>query len=308
MSFVALKVMKSFQEIIFAFGHQNEYSFVFHRNTNLYNRRASKIASSVNSLFTAIYTSQWPIWFSNHQQLDIPIYCSSTYVFPLDENIKKYFLWRQTFITAVSNQEFKNKKELADLEQRNVNQRPIGTTLMRKIVKFTSQSKSRTYIIPFAVDFNRENVWQMHTELLSHGKPELFQLFEVISTQLLNKFENVKHGKHATDLDLYEFWLEYQDMIDEEYKCERLKTPLLNTNDNAINLNEFEVEDVIKPNEWIVIRIDGKGFHKFSEKHKFVKPNDADGKRISFNHYFEQTSLMCVPFLYSIKFNEFCCY
>lgn len=36
----------------------------------------------------------------------------------------------------------------------------------------------------------------------------------------------------------------------------------------------FETDDKCLPNTWIVVRIDGKGFHKFSEKHEFAKPND----------------------------------
>ena len=28
------------------------------------------------------------------------------------------------------------------------------------------------------------------------------------------------------------------------------------------------------PNCWIVVRLDGKGFHKFSDAHKFAKPNE----------------------------------
>ncbi|XP_023323552.1 probable tRNA(His) guanylyltransferase [Eurytemora carolleeae] len=36
----------------------------------------------------------------------------------------------------------------------------------------------------------------------------------------------------------------------------------------------MEVEDKLLPNTWIVVRIDGKGFHKFSDAHGFEKPND----------------------------------
>jgi len=36
---------------------------------------------------------------------------------------------------------------------------------------------------------------------------------------------------------------------------------------------KFESEDKLLPNSWIVVRIDGKGFHKFSDSHKFEKPN-----------------------------------
>lgn len=264
MSYVALKVMKSFQEIAFAFGYQSEYSFVFHRNTDLYNRRASKIASSVNSLFTALYTSQWPLWFSNRHQLSVPIFCSSTYVFPMDDNVKNYLLWRQINLTAVSVQEIKTETARG------------GTTLIRKIVKITPLTKSRIYVIPFAVDFNHESVWLRHPELLSGGKPGLMQLCEMSSTKLLDKYESLRRGENTSDLDLFKFWLEYQNKVDDGDTIKPLGSTLADT--NAFKMNEFEIEDTIEPNLWIVIRIDGKGFHKFSAKHAFEKPNDADGK------------------------------
>merc|ERR1712037_42598 len=36
----------------------------------------------------------------------------------------------------------------------------------------------------------------------------------------------------------------------------------------------FELDDRLLPNSWIVVRVDGKGFHKFSDAHSFAKPND----------------------------------
>ncbi|XP_050303502.1 probable tRNA(His) guanylyltransferase [Anthonomus grandis grandis] len=39
-------------------------------------------------------------------------------------------------------------------------------------------------------------------------------------------------------------------------------------------VRNFETEDSLLPNCWIVVRIDGKAFHKFSKKHNFEKPND----------------------------------
>lgn len=40
----------------------------------------------------------------------------------------------------------------------------------------------------------------------------------------------------------------------------------------------YEKDDSILPNVWIVVRVDGKGFHKFSKIHDFEKPNDEKGK------------------------------
>ena len=39
-------------------------------------------------------------------------------------------------------------------------------------------------------------------------------------------------------------------------------------------VREFEENDQLLKECWIVIRIDGSNFHRFSEKHNFQKPND----------------------------------
>ncbi|XP_077992965.1 putative tRNA(His) guanylyltransferase [Glandiceps talaboti] len=39
-------------------------------------------------------------------------------------------------------------------------------------------------------------------------------------------------------------------------------------------VKQFETPDKCLPNCWIVVRLDGKNFHKFSDEHDFEKPND----------------------------------
>lgn len=39
-------------------------------------------------------------------------------------------------------------------------------------------------------------------------------------------------------------------------------------------VKQFEKNDSLIPNTWLVIRIDGRGFHQFSDRHQFEKPND----------------------------------
>ena len=41
-------------------------------------------------------------------------------------------------------------------------------------------------------------------------------------------------------------------------------------------VKKFEVEDKLLPNCWMVVRIDGKAFHRFSDTHGFNKPNDVN--------------------------------
>ena len=39
-------------------------------------------------------------------------------------------------------------------------------------------------------------------------------------------------------------------------------------------VKKFETDDRLLPNCWMVVRIDGKAFHRFSDSHSFNKPND----------------------------------
>ncbi|CAN9329849.1 Thg1 C terminal domain-containing protein [Alternaria alternata] len=42
-------------------------------------------------------------------------------------------------------------------------------------------------------------------------------------------------------------------------------------------VRQFEQPDALLANTWIVVRIDGRGFSKFTSKYEFVKPNDKNG-------------------------------
>mmetsp|Transcript_92977 Transcript_92977/g.128117 ORF Transcript_92977/g.128117 Transcript_92977/m.128117 type:complete len:90 (+) Transcript_92977:77-346(+) len=55
MNKAAKEVMKSFTEIIIAFGESDEYSFVFKKSAKLFNRREDKVLSCVLSLFSSSY-------------------------------------------------------------------------------------------------------------------------------------------------------------------------------------------------------------------------------------------------------------
>jgi len=39
-------------------------------------------------------------------------------------------------------------------------------------------------------------------------------------------------------------------------------------------VKKFEQPDPLLPHCWIVVRVDGRSFHKFSKEHEFTKPND----------------------------------
>ena len=60
--------------------------------------------------------------------------------------------------------------------------------------------------------------------------------------------------------------------------CKRsfnLHLPAMSKTSKYEYVKKFETEDRLIPNCWMVVRIDGKGFHRFSDTHGFTKPNDV---------------------------------
>ncbi|CAN6674687.1 tRNA(His) guanylyltransferase [Trichomonascus vanleenenianus] len=45
-------------------------------------------------------------------------------------------------------------------------------------------------------------------------------------------------------------------------------------------VKQFERENYLLPDSWIVIRVDGRGFHRFSSHYDFRKPNDERALRV----------------------------
>ena len=63
MNKAAKEVMGNFTEVVLAFGESDEYSFVFRKNTKLFNRREDKILSCVLSLFSSSYVFYYQKYF-----------------------------------------------------------------------------------------------------------------------------------------------------------------------------------------------------------------------------------------------------
>lgn len=95
MSHAATTVMEEFCDIVLAYGQSDEYSFVFHKTTNLYNRRSAKIMSNVCSLFTASYCFNWSKWFGSEELKYPPSFDGRIVLYPSDQNLKDYLSWRQ---------------------------------------------------------------------------------------------------------------------------------------------------------------------------------------------------------------------
>lgn len=71
------------------------YSFLFRKSSSLYNRRQSKIMTTVVSLFTSSYVFNWSKYFPETQLKYPPSFDGRTILYPSSKEIRDYFSWRQ---------------------------------------------------------------------------------------------------------------------------------------------------------------------------------------------------------------------
>lgn len=118
MNAAAQHVLHTLPEIIIAYGVSDEFSFVFHRSTQLFERRKEKLISTVVSTFTAAYVHLWSQHFGPEEDssgepenesveekkevagrdLDVrylPTFDGRAVCYPSVENLRDYLSWRQ---------------------------------------------------------------------------------------------------------------------------------------------------------------------------------------------------------------------
>ncbi|GLV41803.1 tRNA-histidine guanylyltransferase [Carabus blaptoides fortunei] len=199
MNRAAVVVMQEFKDIVISFGESDEYSFVFRKETLLYNRREQKIMSYVNSLFSSAYVFHWTEYFKDVKLLYPPLFDARIVLYPTDTNLRDYLSWRQadvhvnnlyntTFWTLIikgglTNREAEKKLSgtfAADKNELlfsefgiNYNIEPVifrkGTILLRKIIKnpMKSNLKPCQVIYPFHKDLIKNQFWDENSEILS---------------------------------------------------------------------------------------------------------------------------------------------
>ncbi|KAJ8588248.1 tRNAHis guanylyltransferase [Rhizopogon salebrosus TDB-379] len=95
MDYAAKSAMIEFKDIVLAFGESDEFSFLFRKSTNLYNRRQAKILTTLTSYFTSCYVLGWPQYFPDTPLRYPPSFDGRIVVYPTERAIRDYFSWRQ---------------------------------------------------------------------------------------------------------------------------------------------------------------------------------------------------------------------
>ncbi|GMJ15437.1 ICARUS2 [Hibiscus trionum] len=95
MNFCAVAVLEEFQDIVFSYGVSDEYSFVLKKDSQLYQRQASKIVSAVVSFFSSVYVMKWKDVFQEKDLKYPPSFDGRAVCYPSNEILQDYLAWRQ---------------------------------------------------------------------------------------------------------------------------------------------------------------------------------------------------------------------
>ncbi|VUZ53723.1 unnamed protein product [Hymenolepis diminuta] len=91
----ARSVMRRHGDIILAYGQSDEFSFVFRRSTDSFNRRPSKLMTTVASLFASAYVFEWSNYMTDTKLLYPPAFDARVVLYPTTKNLRDYLAWRQ---------------------------------------------------------------------------------------------------------------------------------------------------------------------------------------------------------------------
>lgn len=96
MNAAAVEVTRSLVDIVLAYGQSDEYSFVLHENTTLFDRRSAKLATTIATTFTAEYCMLWPQYFPDTPLTrPFPTFDARCVCYPKRRILRDYLCWRQ---------------------------------------------------------------------------------------------------------------------------------------------------------------------------------------------------------------------
>ncbi|KAK8104269.1 tRNA guanylyltransferase [Apiospora kogelbergensis] len=96
MNAAAKAVMTDLPDITIGYGVSDEYSFIFHKTCTLYDRRESKLVSTVVSTFSAYYVHLWSTYFPDMPLAPpLPSFDGRAVCYPSVQNLRDYMSWRQ---------------------------------------------------------------------------------------------------------------------------------------------------------------------------------------------------------------------
>ncbi|KAF1914455.1 tRNAHis guanylyltransferase-domain-containing protein [Ampelomyces quisqualis] len=150
MNAAAVAVMKELPDLVLAYGNSDEYSFVFHKDCALFERRASKLTTTITSTFTSYYVFLWTQYFPDKPlTAPLPSFDGRAVCYPSDFNLRDYMSWRQVdcHINNLYNTTFWTLVQQGGMGAREAEQKLSGTY---------SADKNEILFREFGINYNNE--------------------------------------------------------------------------------------------------------------------------------------------------------
>ncbi|UNI23561.1 tRNA(His) guanylyltransferase [Purpureocillium takamizusanense] len=195
MNAAAKAVVADLPEITIGYGISDEYSFVFHKSCSLFERRASKLVSTIVSTFTANYVYSWPTYFPDAPlTYPLPTFDGRAVVYPGVQNLRDYLSWRQVdcHINNLYNTTFWALIQLGGLDNKEAEKTLAGTL---------ASDKNEILFSRFHINYNNE------PEIYKKGSVVFrdYELVDADSNQVAQEMDNlaepVQQSKTQADKD-----------------------------------------------------------------------------------------------------------
>ncbi|KAF4442715.1 tRNA(His) guanylyltransferase [Fusarium austroafricanum] len=186
MNTAAKAVVTELPEITIAYGVSDEYSFVFHKSCTLFDRRASKLVSTVVSTFTANYVYFWSTHFPDTPlSPPLPSFDGRAVCYPSIQNLRDYMSWRQAdcHINNLYNTCFWSLIQLGGLDNKEAE-----NTLARTL----AADKNEILFSRFSINYNNE------PEIFRKGSV-IFRDYELVDPSSHNTMQTIDSQAEPTE-------------------------------------------------------------------------------------------------------------
>lgn len=258
MSSCAVAVLEEYPDIVLAYGFSDEYTFVFKKTSKFYDRRASKVLSIITSFFSSVFVRKWSEFFPQKQLHSPPSFHGRAIACPSVETLQAYLLWRQNIchLSSQYDQCFWRLVE-SGMDEKQAHGCINGAKNLNDLL-----------FDKFNVNYNTlEPIFRQGSCIIKTVVEDVVKYLENDKPikRLRRKIVTVHSKKIASKI----FWNE-QAILLKELGC--FAEEINNVKPEYVK--SFEFDGKLMPSTWIVVRLDGCHFHRFSEIHEFVKPND----------------------------------
>ncbi|XP_022950282.1 tRNA(His) guanylyltransferase 1-like [Cucurbita moschata] len=260
MNCCAMATMEMFSDVVFSYGFNDEYSFIFKKTSKFYQRRASKLYSLVVSFFTSVYITKWQEVFPHKHLIFPPSFRARVVCCASIEVLQAYLAWRQQFchVNNLDNTCFWKLVECGKTDRE-----------AHDFLKVTEKKEKHELLFQkFNINYaNLDAIFRQGSCILTTKVEDIVKYHE--DGTPVKRLRRKATVIHSPNIAGRRFWNEHSILVKE--------LGAFTTDIDKINpdyVRSFQVENKLMPSTWIVIRIDGCHFHRFSEVHVFEKPND----------------------------------